>query len=454
MRRGRPFARRRAAAAAAPAAAPGVEHRLRRDRQRLVRESVGLDAHTPFRRHVEHPHLRLGDVLLARHGVAVRLEGRTRVRERVDDPQVLHLAGVAPHRREPARVLRPADLDGRHARVLVLAVPLRRVVLLLLGVVLLLLLLLLLQSAGAHLARPAVKLLAVLRELRLDDGGIVGLLLRLGVVVGVRHVQIVAAREDDGLAVGREGGPARVARRRLVVLDERELRRGHVVLEVQRLVPRLRRAAAAGAAPALPLLRVVPVAHHVALVVEHVEVAPLGAPLLRRRDLLRRRVQHGVARHLEVELERGVVPDEVHRRERQVLRIIGQACHRRERGGHLRVVEQRALRLLQRIDQVEPPPVAGLVGVPEPIARLEPPRRHGGVEYELRYFLGRPLRREIVVGRRRIRARAGLGAGGHLNERQGRQRRGSGHDPGAAQRDGVGRHGASPRGESGRTRGQ
>ena len=69
------------------------------------------------------------------------------------------------------------------------------------ALVLLLLLIVLLLSARA-VARVAVVLLAVGRELRLLDRGIVRLLLGRLEVLRVHHEEVVAAREDHGLLVG------------------------------------------------------------------------------------------------------------------------------------------------------------------------------------------------------------------------------------------------------------
>jgi hypothetical protein len=43
--------------------------------------------------------------------------------------------------------------------------------------------------------------------LSLDDGGVAGLFEGFGVIAGVHHEEIVAAREDDGFLVGRNGSP-------------------------------------------------------------------------------------------------------------------------------------------------------------------------------------------------------------------------------------------------------
>src|ERR1043166_6662774 len=49
------------------------------------------------------------------------------------------------------------------------------------------------------------------------------------------------------------------------------------------------------------------------------------------------------------------------------------------------------------IDQVELAALAVLEAVPEAIARIEPVRCHRGIEDEASDFLGRPLRRQLIV---------------------------------------------------------
>ena len=105
------------------------------------------------------------------------------------------------------RVLRPDDADRRDAEVLAVLL-----------VLLELLLVLVVEVAGV-----AVMLLAVGRQLDLLDGLVVGLLLGQLEALRVHHEQVVAAAEDDGLLVGRDGGPAGPLERLLVVLEEGEL---------------------------------------------------------------------------------------------------------------------------------------------------------------------------------------------------------------------------------------
>ncbi len=262
-------------------------------------------------------------------------------------------------------------------------------------------------------------LLAVGGELRLDDRLVVGVLRRFLEVRRVHHVEVVVAGEDDRLAVGRERRPRRATRLLGMVFDQRDFARRHVVLEVERLGARVRAAAAlAGAAlPSLPALAALPLLRRI----ERIVIVPLAdfeeavaglflviivlpvaaaAGLLVGGDRLRlARRNHGIARHLHLELERRVVLDEAHLRERQVLRVVGNARERGQGGGHLRGVEQRRLGLLHRIDEHELASVARVVRVPESIAGLEPPRRHARIEHELGYLLRGPGRGEIVVRR-------------------------------------------------------
>ena len=378
--------------------------RLGRDADRLVLEPIGLDLEAALGFDVEDEDFGLRRVLLAGHRVAIRLERRAGIGERVDDPEVLDLAHVAADERELARVARPLHRHRRHARVLrvgVLALLLLLLVVLLL-LLLLLLLLVLLVAAATAAARVAVEILAVGRQLDLDDGLVVRVLEGLGVVLRVHHEEVVVAREEDRLVVGRERRPAQRARLGLVVLEQRHPGRGHVVLEVERLVARRRRGSgAASATPALPAgLRLNALLQRVDTVFI-VVAATLGRPLLRllgRRLARLGRGDDGGGRHLEVELERGVLLDEADAAERQVLRVVGNARDGRERGRHLGVIEERHLGLLHRIDEEEAAAFARLVGVPEAVAGIEPARRHAGIEDQAVDLLRGPLRREVVVG--------------------------------------------------------
>ncbi len=380
------------------------------NRQPLVLEAAVLDAHLFPAGDVEDEHLLLRDVLFAGHGVAVGLQRRPRIGERVDDPEVLDLAVVAANQRETPGIGRPDNGDGRHPGVLVGgrgAVLLRLVLLIL---VLLLLLLLLLQDLLVLLlaTRVAVELFAVRGQLRLDDRRIVRRLLHLLVVGGIHHVEIVVAREEDGLLVGRHRHPARPGRRRDVVFVEGQLAGRHLVLEPQGAVAG-RRACRGPGAGAASLLRDLTRAGR---------IVP-AAGRRRGRDLLLRRHHVGIAGDLHLEFEDRIVLGELEIRERQVLRVVGLARDRRQRRGHLRGVEERRFGLLQRIDDVEAAPLARLVGVPEAIAGLHPARRHAGVEQHLADLARRPARGEVEVGRhrRRRRCRRGLRGG----TRRGRQ---------------------------------
>src|SRR5687767_12271818 len=100
---------------------------------------------------------------------------------------------------------------------------------------------------------------------------------------------------------------------------------------MQRLGPRGCAGRSAGApAPALLLLRSLPRRSslgerrrgHVVLVVQHVVVSAAVGLLLGGDDFLRRARNHGFARDLHVELERGLVLDEPHTREWKMLRVI------------------------------------------------------------------------------------------------------------------------------------
>src|SRR4051812_5201848 len=274
------------------------------DRQVLVLEAIGLHLRLLLRDDVEHVHLFAVDVLFARHCVAIGLERRARIRQRVDDPQVLDLAFVAAQQRELLGIGRPDDRSGGHARVRVLrlrVVLLLRGLLLLLLILLLLLLLLLIVLPGADVARVGVMLFTIGRQLRFDDRGIGRRLLRLGEVRRVHHEEVVVARENNGLAVGRYGGPARTGGGRDVVLVQRHLAAGHVVFEAQRARAgrRARRRTRTGTAS---LLRIVVV------FIDRIGVAALrwrgGDPLLGGDDL-------GVTRDLDLELEDRIVLGEL-----------------------------------------------------------------------------------------------------------------------------------------------
>ncbi len=60
---------------------------------------------------------------------------------------------------------------------------------------------------GQDAASVAESIDAVRGELGLDDGSVAGLLEGFRIVVGVHHVEILAAGEDDGFFVGGNCGP-------------------------------------------------------------------------------------------------------------------------------------------------------------------------------------------------------------------------------------------------------
>ena len=100
-----------------------------------------------------------------------------------------------------------------------------------------------------------------------------------------------------------------------------------------------------------------------------------------------------IARQRHAEPDLRVVLDEPDRRDRQMLRVVRRAQDARQLRRHLRVVEERRLRLLDRIDDPPLPPGRRLVVVPEAIAELEPVRRHRRREHVLPDLGGRPARR-------------------------------------------------------------
>ena len=127
--------------------------------------------------------------------------------------------------------------------------------------------------------------------------------------------------------------------------------------------------------------------------------APLVLGLRHAGDFLPRRGFHArVTRQRHAEPDLRVVLDEPDRGDRQVLGVVGRAQDARELRRHLGIVEERRLRLLDRIDN--PPPAARrcFVVVPETIAELEPVRRHSGREDVLADLRRRPARGQIVVG--------------------------------------------------------
>src|SRR5262249_2993306 len=132
--------------------------------------------------------------------------------------------------------------------------PLIAVVLTFAGVLLFLLLLLEVLPALPTAAVPEI-LHAIGRDLGLHDRLVVGVLHCLGIIRGVHHVQVVIAREYDGLVVWGNRRPGRLAQRTL--FEELQTAAREFVLEGELLlVAGRRRRKAALSAPAL-LLRLV-----------------------------------------------------------------------------------------------------------------------------------------------------------------------------------------------------
>ena len=107
-------------------------------------------------------------------------------------------------------------------------------------------------AAGSAASAVAEVFHAVGGELRLLDGSVVGVLHGLGVVRGVHHVEVVIAREDHGLIVGRDRGPGRLALGRFV--EQREFARRQFVLEGELLLIASRRRREISAAASAQLL--------------------------------------------------------------------------------------------------------------------------------------------------------------------------------------------------------
>src|SRR5262249_12286656 len=76
----------------------------------LIPEGIGLRDEARFCRDVENLQLRLRRIAFARHRVAVSLQSRPRICERIDHPQLRDLARVAPDERELLRIARPGDV--------------------------------------------------------------------------------------------------------------------------------------------------------------------------------------------------------------------------------------------------------------------------------------------------------------------------------------------------------
>jgi hypothetical protein len=354
--------------------AVAVEHRRRRDVERLVHEPVGLHLHVLLRAAVEHDELGLVHVLLARHRVAVGLELRPRLGQRIDHPQVGHLALVHALDGELGRVLRPVGPDGWHARpgrVLVVAL------LVLLQVLLLL---------RPDPPREAVVLFPVGRELRLLDGRVAEVLLRLRVAGRVHHVEVLSAREQDRLTVGRDLRPLGLVGLGLEALEQRHLAGREAVLEVELAGLLLGLLLGALGLPALLLLLHLP-----GLLLLLLFLLLFGRGRLSCLDDL------GVLRDLDVEADAGVLVHPLELLHGQVLRVVRDARDLREHRRHLRVVEERRARPLHRVHEHPARALGRLEAVPETVAQLGPVRLDGRVEHELLDLLGHPAGRQLVV---------------------------------------------------------
>src|ERR1017187_4827875 len=146
--------------------------------------------------------MRLRIIRVARHGVLIGFQSGPGIGQGVDDPERFHLALILARDGEFLGVLRPGDVGARAcAAGLSFA--------LLLFALILLLLLLVLNLLAATAAAPAIPevLFTVLGELGFDDGGVIGALQGLGVILGVHHVKVVIACEHHGFAVGGNVGP-------------------------------------------------------------------------------------------------------------------------------------------------------------------------------------------------------------------------------------------------------
>src|SRR6185437_1071145 len=214
-----------------------VGHGIGLDGEALILEGVHLDLGALLAGHVEDPHLVLGHVGFARHGVLVGFERRPRVVQGVDHPQVGDLALVGAHQGEFARILRPNDAHAGLARMgagvalivggsAAAAAP---------------------APAGAAAAAGGAQILGVVvlhgaaggvvgdaigGELGFLDVGVVDVLQGQRIAGGVHHVEVRVAAEEDGLAVGRDGRPGRLALGLLVVAEQLGLPAGEVELEI------------------------------------------------------------------------------------------------------------------------------------------------------------------------------------------------------------------------------
>ena len=181
--------------------------RLRGDLQRLILEAIVFDDDALLRCAVEDLQLGLRRVRSRRASRSDRFRASAAACASALITQ--RSATLRSSRRTSANLFESRDQMmgiGGHARVLVGEFDVGVLLLshfAVLALILLLLLLLLLALVLDFARRPAVAvvLYAVGGQLDFDDGGVVGFLERLGVVVGVHHEEVVVAREHDGLAV-------------------------------------------------------------------------------------------------------------------------------------------------------------------------------------------------------------------------------------------------------------
>src|SRR5262249_21183344 len=226
-------------------------------------------------------------------------------------------------------------------------------------------------------------------DLGLDDGSVVFFLLRFGVILGVHHKQVVAAREDDGLLVGRDRGPARLPRR-LEIFEQREFGRRQFVFKVDNLVSGrrwlllLRSILSASDLLRVVLLFVLPAS------------ALLGFDV--HLNLFLRAGDVRVPRNRDVELKGGIFLDELDCVDRQVLRVIRDARQVGQHRRHFGVVEEGRFGLARRVDNVELLSLAGFIAVPEAVAVLQPTWRDRSVEDQFADLLRSPTRGQFIIG--------------------------------------------------------
>ena len=271
--------------------------------------------------------------------------------------------------------------------------------------------------AAAHApAAVAVVLDAIGRDLRLDDGLIVGVFEGFGVVGGVHHVQVVVLGEDHGLVVGRNGGPGRFALRRFI--HEGQLAGAQLVLEVELLLVAAGRRGEGSSASANLLLR------HV--VVFFLFLLLLAGSLRHRGGggSLLFTGNDGFPGDVHGELDGRLVLDEPDGGDGQVLRVVGDPGGGSQAGRELYGIEDVRLGFLQRVDHVELAALVVLEGVPEAVAGIEPVRSDGGIEDQLADLGGDPLGRQLIIG---FRGFSRAGGDGRVIRANARKRCGEQH---------------------------